>query len=699
MDRPSAAAEAALYRYRFGSAEFDEARFELRVGGLAVDLERRPLEVLAHLLHCAGELVTRDALFDGVWAGRPTVDNVLGNAVSKLRSALGAYNASLLVTVPRIGYRLTGPVERVAVGRRLSSGLKLKAAEAVPGREHFILDLQLGQSSGSEVWLAKQPKSGELRVYKFSPDGERLASLKREVTLYRLLIESLGDSEDYARILDWNFEEPPYFLECEYGGPNLYQWAEQPEHLAALDQQQRIDLFLQIADAVAAAHGLGILHKDLKPANILVAPRDGGGWHLRVADFGSARLLEPERLAELGISQLGLTVTQPVNATSSSGTPLYLAPELIAGQPPTTQTDVYALGLILYQIVVGDLKKPMAPGWEANIADALLREDIAAAMDGNPVRRLMSVAELTDRLRKRSERADIQHRVSLAEQRAETAERDRRKLRAARPWWFAAILVLAIALGVSVWLPRGAVPLTETRDPRKELASFGLPWTRQAFHNALREGDARSVQLFLQGGMSLQEPGRNEIAHLFYALNTSREMQKVLVEYRRQIDDGACLLPSIKEFHSALDTDRGAPDAFAKICNRPAVTLAMRGMFEMADQDFRQTVRYNSTLEATRKQCLERLATDWPLEKVRGTISMDTLIPSTFTIDAPEKHLMHRIAKAIFVPTLDGFGNKKPLETTYAESLVPSCHAFYAVGRSPVDEAQLGLMRSLLDRM
>src|SRR3546814_17212387 len=106
--------------------------------------------------------------------------------------------------------------------------------------------------------------------------------------------------------------------------------------------------------------------------------------------------MQPERLAELGITGLGLTVTTP--GGDSSGTPLYLAPELIAGQPPTVRSDLYALGILLYQLLVGDLRRPMAPGWERDVADPLLIDDITRATDGDPARRLGSVAALVERL-------------------------------------------------------------------------------------------------------------------------------------------------------------------------------------------------------------------------------------------------------------------------------------------------------------
>src|SRR5690606_17412420 len=158
----------ALFRYRFGSAEFDEARFELRVAGLPVDVQRKPLEVLAALLAHAGEVVTKDELLDTVWQGRPTVENVVANAVAKLRSALGPDGAERIVTQPRVGYRFTGPLERTAVGRSLGSRLELAAGMSVPGRPNFRLESQLGGSAGSEVWTARHGKTRERRVYKFS---------------------------------------------------------------------------------------------------------------------------------------------------------------------------------------------------------------------------------------------------------------------------------------------------------------------------------------------------------------------------------------------------------------------------------------------------------------------------------------------------------------------------------------------------
>lgn len=444
MDHP----ERPLYRYRFDDAEFDEARASLHVAGQRVELEQRPLQVLALLLHKVDEVVSRAELFDTVWEGRPTVDNVLANAVAKLRKALSAAGARI-VNVPRVGYRLRGPVERMVAGRRASAPFKLAAGQTVPGREHYILRECLDPAAGGSVWLVKHEKTGEPRVYKFAAEGDRIDGLKREVTIHRLLHESLGERDDLVRVIDWNFDEPPCWLQSEYAGRALSRWAQDDPAFAAATREQRIEWFLQVARAVAAAHGAGVLHKDLKPTNVLVAPR-GDSWQLRVADFGSGRLLEPGKLEALGITRLGMTVTSNLPADSGV-TLLYLAPEVLAGAAPSVQSDVYALGLILFQLIVGDFCRTLAPGWRQGIDDELLCEDIAAATNGDPARRLASVDGLVLRLRRHDARVIERQRLRDSDARALAAERLLERSRARRPWLVAAIALLAVGLVTSLW--------------------------------------------------------------------------------------------------------------------------------------------------------------------------------------------------------------------------------------------------------
>jgi eukaryotic-like serine/threonine-protein kinase len=452
MSEPERSLQDLAYRHRFGTVEFDEARFELTVGGLRVDLERRPLEVLAMLLRHAGEVVTKDELLETIWTGRVTVENVLANAIAKLRKGIGEANAERIVTQARVGYRLTGPVERIAVGRRFANRLNLAAGQSVPQRENFVLERQLAGTSGSEVWLACHGKTGERRVYKFSPDGERLTHLKREATLSRVLRQGLGDRDDIARVMDWNFETPPFFLECEYGGENLGEWAEAEDRLAALTVQERLGLACQAVDAVVAAHEVGVLHKDLKPSNFLVSARKDGGWQVKIADFGSGSLVESAWLGENGITPLGFTLDDGRSSSSALGTPLFIAPEIIAGASPTVRSDIYSLGVLLYQILAGDIRKPMTTGWERDIADPLLCEDLAEATSGDPAGRTASAAILAEKLRTIAERHVARASREEAERAAAQVRRQLEAMRARRPWMAATLAVFAVGFGISLWL-------------------------------------------------------------------------------------------------------------------------------------------------------------------------------------------------------------------------------------------------------
>jgi serine/threonine protein kinase/DNA-binding winged helix-turn-helix (wHTH) protein/Tfp pilus assembly protein PilF len=443
--------------WRFADYEFDEMGRELRVNGHAVEVESKPLDVLLQLLLHAGEVVTKEELLESVWPDVMVVDASLATAVSKLRKAMGDEDHPAVITVPRVGYRLAVPVRCQVVAAPAGAELGLNAGDAVPGREHWRLKRPMDPSGSSQVWLAENPKTHEPRIFKFASDGVQLKGLKREVTLSRFLRESLGDRPEFVRVLEWNFNAPPFFLESEYCGPNLAEWAESQGGLNKVPLGVRLKLLADVAKAVAAAHDIGLLHKDLKPANILIVPRANGGWQIKVADFGSASMFEPSRLHALGITNLGFTQTATPE-TTLTGTLMYLAPEVLAGQSPTGPADVFALGVMLYQLVIGDFRKPLAPGWEVEIADQLIREDISDAACGDPARRLGSAAELAGRLSSLERRRFEQDQLEQTEKSKQIAERKRAEARARRPWVMLAAVAF-VALGVSLYFYRISSPL------------------------------------------------------------------------------------------------------------------------------------------------------------------------------------------------------------------------------------------------
>ncbi|MGD0627786.1 MAG: protein kinase [Terracidiphilus sp.] len=325
-------------------------------------------------------------------------------------------------------------------------------------------------SGSSEVWLAGNPKTSEHRVFKFAADGLRLKGLKREITISRFLRESLGDRPEFVRILEWNFETSPFFLESEYAGPNLSEWADERGGLGKISLEVRLHLLIDIAQAVADAHDIGVLHKDLKPNNILVVPAANGGWQVKVADFGSASLFDPSRLHALGITNLGFTQNAALDVQTMTGTLMYLAPEVLAGQSPSASADVYALGVMFYQLIVCDFRRPLAPGWEAEIEDPLFREDIADAACGDPAKRLGSAADLAERQRTLEQRRIKRDQLETARLRVEVAERKLGEARARRPWVLLAVAVLALGMAFSFILYRRAARERDNANRQKAIA-------------------------------------------------------------------------------------------------------------------------------------------------------------------------------------------------------------------------------------
>ncbi|MFN7940255.1 MAG: tetratricopeptide repeat protein [Thermoanaerobaculia bacterium] len=356
--------------------------------------------------------------------------------------------------------------DETVLGWRPAPGL------AVPHRANWIFEKKLGEGGFGEVWLAQHKKTHERRVFKFCFELERVRALQREVTVCRLLRETLGNRPDIARILDWNFDEAPYFLEFEYTeGGNLVEWVTAEGGFEHVPRAVRFEVVAQVADAVAAAHSVGVLHKDIKPANILVHAGPGGAPRARVTDFGIGAITDTSRLADLGITVLGATEIAPAaGGSQGSGTRIYMAPEVLEGKPVTTQADIYSLGVLTFQMAVGDFARALAPGWERDVDDEILREDLAAFLDGRQERRVASAAEVAQRLRTLDER---RARRVTERRAAEQAELDRRALEKSsrrRKVGIAAGVVLAL-FGIGMTLQARRVAREAERANREAAAA------------------------------------------------------------------------------------------------------------------------------------------------------------------------------------------------------------------------------------
>jgi WD40 repeat protein/class 3 adenylate cyclase len=348
--------------------------------------------------------------------------------------------------------RVVSEEEALLLGWRPGPGIE------IPRREQWFLDRKLGEGGFGEVWLARHRRTKESRVFKFCFDPDRLRSFKRELTIFRLIKQHLGERADVARLYDVQMDQPPFFLESEYvPGGNLEQWSDDHGGLTAFSLEFRLRLLARIARAVAVAHSLGIIHKDLKPSNVLIvdapdadadrdtADADGPDVRPRLCDFGIGVVTDRSLLARHQITDRGFTESLLAgNESSRTGTRLYAPPESQLGRPATTAGDVYALGVMLYQLVTGDLTRPLGTGWEEDVADELLRADIQACTLRDPARRLASAADLADRLAGLNARAaELRFR--------KRGERTARRLRQARG------IAMALAAGLIVAAYYGVV--------------------------------------------------------------------------------------------------------------------------------------------------------------------------------------------------------------------------------------------------
>ena len=129
---------------------------------------------------------------------------------------------------------------------------------------------------------------------------------------------------------------------------------------------QVLDLAIPLADALVAAHEKRVVHRDLKPANVMVT-HEG---RVKMLDFGIAKLMQSE--PDMGSTQAE-TVAAPLSRVGEvAGTVPYMSPEQIRGENVDARTDVYALGVLLFELVSG--KRPFSGDSPADIASAILRD-------------------------------------------------------------------------------------------------------------------------------------------------------------------------------------------------------------------------------------------------------------------------------------------------------------------------------------
>ncbi|MBI3099571.1 MAG: protein kinase [Planctomycetes bacterium] len=173
--------------------------------------------------------------------------------------------------------------------------------------------------------------------------------------------------------------------------------------LHALSIRAKLDIAAQVADAFAAAAASGVIHQDVKPDNILVdesaPPFPSGAPRVKLADFGVGRVVNEEFVGKLTLTGIGRSIVLTTQSGSDTGTLLYMAPERLEGKPATPRSDLYSLGVVLFQMISRDLDRAVTLDWEADVADPTLRGDLRKALAGPPAKRFAGAAEFAGHMR------------------------------------------------------------------------------------------------------------------------------------------------------------------------------------------------------------------------------------------------------------------------------------------------------------
>lgn len=303
---------------------------------------------------------------------------------------------------------------------------------------------EIGRGGMGEVFLAVRAdgaydQQAALKLLKRGMDTDEI--VRRFLRERRILSELVHPN--IARLLDGGStaDGRPFFVLEFIAGQPIDRWVA----AANPSLEERLRLFQQVASAVDFAHQNLVVHRDLKPANILV----GADGVPKLLDFGIAKLLDPERHAATAFEVRAMT-------------PEYASPEQVAGAPITTATDVYGLGLLLYELLAGEVPAPeerqrvVRPPSEAvrraagadparrRFAHRLVGDldaIVTTALEAEPQRRYRSVAALAADIARHLDRLPVSARKLTWRYRAGRFLRRHRLASAA-----AVVLVLATAV-------------------------------------------------------------------------------------------------------------------------------------------------------------------------------------------------------------------------------------------------------------
>jgi len=279
-------------------------------------------------------------------------------------------------------------------------------ATLISGR--YELADRLGSGGMSSVYKAtdrvlERTVAVKILAEHLSDDDKFVARFRREALAVARLIHP-----NIVQVYDTGVDDGRHYIVMEYvegrSGAQILQ------RQGPVEPEVAAEIGIQACAGLDYAHRRGIIHRDVKPGNLMVfgGPVGGGEMIVKLTDFGIARAIEQTRITQVG---------------SVVGTAAYLAPEQVRGEEATPATDVYALGVVLYQFLTGRLpyegsslaelavrqqnEKPLPPDTYNSEVPETLGAAVLRALEGDPNRRYASADELAAGLRLGLEGTDV----------------------------------------------------------------------------------------------------------------------------------------------------------------------------------------------------------------------------------------------------------------------------------------------------
>ena len=296
---------------------------------------------------------------------------------------------------------------------------------------HYRVVRKLGSGGMGEVLLAEDIKLHRQVALKLLPPDVATDPLRRRRLLDEAHAASVLSHPNICVIHEIGEDEGTPYISMEYidGAPLTDHIASRPFALHEI-----LDIGVQMADGIDAAHEAGIIHRDLKPANVLLTPRG----HVKILDFGLAKLTATAEPTGESSTQLRSTPGLVV------GTVQYMSPEQALGRPLDRRTDIFSLGVILYEMATG--RRPFAGHSSSEVVEHIVHENPPAIAPPELDRIVRKCLEKDRDRRYQSARELV---VDLQNLKRDSESGERRIAAKRRPWAWLVAAAVVVAVGAT----------------------------------------------------------------------------------------------------------------------------------------------------------------------------------------------------------------------------------------------------------